>query len=62
MRKLEPRRYAEECIKQAREALSNSDRRQFLDMAQGWLQMAERDEAIAALELTSQQQAIEANR
>jgi hypothetical protein len=62
MRQHEPRRYAEECLKQASEALTNSDRRLFLDMAQGWLQLAEREEAIASLELVYLQQATEAIR
>jgi hypothetical protein len=51
MRTYEPRRYAEECIKQATEALTEADRRLFLNMAQGWLGIAEREETIAALEL-----------
>ena len=51
MRKHEPRRYAEECIKQASEALTESDRLLFLDMAQGWIGIAEREETIAAFEL-----------
>jgi hypothetical protein len=57
MRKHEPRRYAEECIKQAAEALTESDRLLFLDMAQGWLGIAEREESIAALELIPQETA-----
>jgi hypothetical protein len=57
MRKCEPRKYAEECIKQATEALTESDRLLFLDMAQGWLGIAEREETIAALELAPQETA-----
>ncbi len=49
MNKHDPRKYADECLRQADAARSEADRRLFLDMAEGWRRIAERKEEIAAL-------------
>jgi hypothetical protein len=46
----DPRKYADECLRQAEVARSEADRLMLLDMAEGWLRIAEREEKIAALE------------
>jgi hypothetical protein len=48
--KHDPRKYADECLRQADAARSEADRLLFLDMAEGWRRIAERKEEIAALE------------
>jgi hypothetical protein len=50
MNKRDPRKYADECLRQAELARSDADRLMFLDMAEGWLRIAEREDKIAALE------------
>jgi hypothetical protein len=50
MDKHDPRKYADECLRQAAAACSEADRLMFLDMAEGWRRIAERGEKIAALE------------
>jgi hypothetical protein len=50
MNKHDPRKYADECLRQAEAARSEADRLMFLDMAEGWRRIAEREEKIAALE------------
>jgi hypothetical protein len=50
MNKHDPRKYADECLRQAEAARSEADRLMFLDMAEGWQRIAEREEKIAALE------------
>ena len=49
MNKHDPRKYADECLRQAEAARSEADRLMFLDMADGWRRLAEREEKIAAL-------------
>jgi hypothetical protein len=44
----DPRKYAEECLRQAEVAFSQADRLMFIDMAQGWLCMAQREETFVA--------------
>jgi hypothetical protein len=44
------RKYADECLRQAEVARSEADRLMFLDMAQVWRRIAERERQIAALE------------
>jgi hypothetical protein len=51
MSERDPRKFAEECLKQAEGTSSETERAVFLDMAQGWLRIAERREMIAALEV-----------
>ena len=50
MNKHDPRKYADECLRQADAARSEADRLLFRDMAEGWRRIAERQEEIAALE------------
>ena len=42
--------YADECLRQAEVARSEAERLMFLDMAECWRRIAEREEKIAALE------------
>jgi hypothetical protein len=50
MDKHDHRKYADECLRQAEAARSEAERLMFLDMAEGWRRIAEREEKIAALE------------
>jgi hypothetical protein len=50
MNKHDPRKYADECLRQAEVARSEADRLMFLEMAQDCLRIAEREEKIAALQ------------
>jgi hypothetical protein len=43
MREHDPRKYAAECLALAQSALSEADRLMFVEMAQVWLSIAERD-------------------
>jgi hypothetical protein len=59
MREHDPRKYAEECLRQAEEAFSEADQLMFIDMASCWLWIAERDEIIAALTSAARQASVQ---